>query len=119
MDHPMIARLSLAILLCLSSIPVSADDNDLTIKFSSLLQRCWLVPNGPPSQVSIELSLDKDGALTGSPQVIKDSADTSDPILVESALKAITRCSPFRALKPLLSKDETPIHFTLVREGRG
>ena len=64
------------------------------------VQRCWNIPAGAADagnlRVSVQFKLDKNGALEGSPQVIRGGGNAGvERAAAEAARRAVARCAPY------------------------
>jgi hypothetical protein len=70
--------------------------------FKTQVQKCWNAPAGVPNteklHVVLRLALARDGALTTQPALIEGSASPHGPALMESAIRALRQCQPYRFL---------------------
>jgi hypothetical protein len=70
--------------------------------FKMQVQKCWNAPAGVASteklHVVLRLALGRDGVLTTPPALIEGSASAHGPALVESAIRALRQCQPYRFL---------------------
>jgi hypothetical protein len=70
--------------------------------FKMQIQKCWNAPIGVANteklHVVLRLALARDGALTTRPALIEGSASPHGPALVESAIRALRQCQPYRFL---------------------
>ena len=68
--------------------------------FKMQVQRCWNAPVGVSNleklHVVMRVSLARDGALSARPSLIEGSASPHGPALVESAVRALRQCQPYR-----------------------
>jgi hypothetical protein len=63
--------------------------------FRDQINRCWKSPSGP-FEIDVQISLGPDGTLAGEPLLVHPSDAVDHPEAVESVLKAIKSCAPFR-----------------------
>jgi hypothetical protein len=70
--------------------------------FKMQVQKCWNAPAGVANteklHVVLRLALTRDGVLTTPPALIEASASPHGPALVESAIRALRQCQPYRFL---------------------
>jgi hypothetical protein len=70
--------------------------------FKMQVQKCWNAPAGVGGteklHVVLRLALTRDGALTTPPALIEGTASPHGPALVESAIRAVRQCQPYRFL---------------------
>jgi hypothetical protein len=70
--------------------------------FKMQVQKCWNAPAGVANteklHVVLRLALARDGMLTTRPALIEGSASPHGPALVESAIRALGQCQPYRFL---------------------
>jgi hypothetical protein len=70
--------------------------------FKMQVQKCWNAPVGVANteklHVVLRLALARDGVLTTRPALIEGSASPHGPALVESAIRALRQCQPYRFL---------------------
>jgi len=64
------------------------------------VQRCWNIPAGAADagnlRVSVQFKLDKNGALEGSPQIIRGGGNAGvERAAAEAARRAVARCAPY------------------------
>jgi hypothetical protein len=60
------------------------------------VQRCWNPPAAVTGNVSIFFRLDRTGAVTGTPQTVRDMAkDREDAALEAAAMRAVLKCQPY------------------------
>lgn len=64
------------------------------------VQRCWNIPAGAVDagnlRVSVQFKLDKNGALEGSPQIIRGGGNAGvERAAAEAARRAVARCAPY------------------------
>jgi hypothetical protein len=66
------------------------------------IQKCWTLPVGLPDAMKLEailrVRLQRNGALSGSPELLKANASAGGPVLVGIAMKALQECGPYRTL---------------------
>lgn len=64
------------------------------------IERCWSPPVGVADasdlKISVKMKLDRSGALQADPQVISGGGGTLGQIAVESAMRAVMRCAPYK-----------------------
>ncbi len=70
-------------------------------KFKIQMRRCWTIPAGAPNAhkliVRIRVFLDADGSLVTPPEILNSArGNVFLQIAIESALRAIQRCQPFK-----------------------
>jgi hypothetical protein len=72
--------------------------------FKMQVQKCWSAPAGVGNteklHVVLRLALARDGMLTTRPALIEGSASPHGPALMESAIRALRQCQPYRFLPP-------------------
>jgi hypothetical protein len=77
--------------------------------FAAQVQNCWSAPASLASatklNVVIRVSLKRDGGLTTEPVLLAAPASAQGPALVQSAMRAVTKCQPFASL-PAAKYDE-------------
>ena len=70
--------------------------------FRAQVQRCWTLPVGLPDAMKLEavlrVRLERNGALSASPELLKANASAGGPVLVGIAMKALQECGPYRSL---------------------
>jgi hypothetical protein len=70
--------------------------------FKTQVQKCWNAPTGVANteklHVVLRVALARDGMLTTRPTLIEGSASSHGPALVESAIRALLKCQPYRLL---------------------
>jgi len=70
--------------------------------FKMQVQKCWNAPAGVANteklHVVLRLALTRDGLLTARPALIEGSASPHGPALMESAIRALRQCQPYRFL---------------------
>jgi outer membrane biosynthesis protein TonB len=70
--------------------------------FRAQVQRCWTLPLGLPDAMKLEailrVRLERNGALSSSPELLKANASAGGPVLVGIAMKALQECGPYRVL---------------------
>jgi hypothetical protein len=72
---------------------LTADDKAL---LAGSVQRCWNPPAGVAGNVSIFFRLDRSGAVSGTPQTVRDMAkDREDAALEAAAKRAVLKCQPY------------------------
>jgi hypothetical protein len=72
---------------------LTADDKAL---LAASVQRCWKPPAGTAGNVSIFFRLDRTGAVSGTPQTVRDMAkDREDAALEAAAMRAVLKCQPY------------------------
>lgn len=61
------------------------------------LMGCWHAPNlKEPVRVSFAVKLKRDGMFDGEPKVLSDAKDEISRQILESAVKALAACQPFK-----------------------
>jgi hypothetical protein len=85
------------------------------------MQRCWK-PQARLSQAQnvravIRVALNVDGALMADPILVKASASTLGPPLVESAMRAVRQCQPFAFLPPEKYDEWKVLELTFSPQG--
>jgi hypothetical protein len=82
-----------------SAVILSAKD---IAAFKMQVQKCWNAPAGVANteklHVVLRLALARDGVLATRPTLIEGSASPHGPALVESAIRALRQCQPYRFL---------------------
>lgn len=70
--------------------------------FKMQVQKCWNAPAGVATterlHVVLRLALTRDGVLMAPPALIEGSASPHGPALMESAIRALRQCQPYRFL---------------------
>jgi len=70
--------------------------------FKTQVQKCWNAPVGVSNleklHVVMRVALARDGALSTRPILIEGTASPHGPALVESAVRALRQCQPYRLL---------------------
>lgn len=70
--------------------------------FRAQVQKCWTLPVGLPNAMKLEavlrVSLGRNGALAGGPELLRANASADGPVLVGLAMKALRECAPYRGL---------------------
>jgi colicin import membrane protein len=78
--------------------PISAAEvAQLTGVISSCLKRTWRIPSkGPAVRVTLRWRLERDGKLSGQPEVLNPQRDPAFAASARSAVRAVRACEPFR-----------------------
>jgi hypothetical protein len=70
--------------------------------FKAQLRKCWSLPEGVAStqhvKVIVRVALKQDGSLAGNPELIEFAPTPSTPGIVQSAMRALRQCAPYRML---------------------
>lgn len=89
-----------------ADVVTSRDVGDYLMK---AIQVCWNMPANTRSIARVQISLNKDGSLSGPPKILVSVTPPLDKV-AEAAVRAITRCAPFPGLVPYAA------HYDLWRD---
>ena len=86
---------------------------DVKSSLAASVQRCWNPPAGITGDVSIFFRLDRSGAVSGTPQTVRDLArDKEDARLEAAARRAVLKCQPYALpAESYESWSEVIVHF--------
>ncbi len=69
---------------------------DVKASLAGSVQRCWSPPAGVKGNVSIFFRLDRSGAVSGTPQTVRDFAKDKENVRLEAAARrAVLKCQPY------------------------
>jgi hypothetical protein len=88
----------------------------LAVELQRQVLSCWSPPGVNVSAVTVGFTLNRDGSLAGEPTVVKAAQGAQSQAVVESALRAVRDCAPFKL--PAASYEswrEVEVHFDGTR----
>jgi TonB family protein len=88
----------------------------LAVELQRQVLNCWSPPGVNVGVVTVRFRLNRDGSLAGQPIPVKAAQSAQSKAVVESALRAVRECAPFKLPAATYEQwQEVEVHFDATR----